>query len=69
MSRVKWAKFGADVHRMRSDAELTVRDMAKDYDISPATISRADRGLPVNTETFLVLAYYFLDSNPRAYLR
>lgn len=66
---IKWKKFGADIREKRKGAELSVRDLAKAYKISPATISRADRGLVVSAETFLILTSYFLDNDPRMYLK
>ena len=66
---IKWKKFGSDILTKREAAGLSIRDLAKQYEISSATISRADRGLPVSAETFLVLASYFLDNDPRMYLK
>ena len=66
---IKWKKFGADILAKREAAGSSVRDLAKQYKISHATISRADRGLPVSAESFLVLSSYFLDNDPRMYLK
>lgn len=67
--RIKWKKFGADVLAKRVEGNLSVRGLAKQYKISHATISRADRGLPVSAESFLILSSYFLDNDPRMYLK
>ena len=66
---LKWRKFGRDIKERRQIEGLSVRDVAKRLKITPATISRADRGLPVSTETFLALSSYFLDTDPRVYIR
>jgi hypothetical protein len=66
---IKWKEFGADVYEHRQACSLSVRDLGKKYDISHATVSRADRGLPVSAETFLILTSYFLDIDPRVYLK
>jgi transcriptional regulator with XRE-family HTH domain len=67
--KLNWKQFGKDIRSIRAAGDLSVRDVAKTYRISPATISRADRGLPVKAEYFLILVSYFLDKDPRVYLK
>jgi transcriptional regulator with XRE-family HTH domain len=67
--RLNWKRFGKDVKEYRRIAGLSVRGLAKAVKITPATISRADRGLPVSAETFLILASYTLDTDPRVYIK
>jgi len=37
---------------IRANEDLTLRDLAKEIDISPATLSRIERGFPCEMETF-----------------
>ena len=67
--RLKWRKFGRDIRDWREHEGHSVRDVAKIFKITPATISRADRGLPVSAQTFLILSSYYLDIDPRVYLK
>lgn len=67
--KIKWRNFGQDIKYRREIEYLSVRDAAKRLKLASATFSRADRGLPVSAETFLTLTYYFLDTDPKAYLK
>ena len=64
---INWKKFGKDINRKRADQGMSIRDLAKQLKMTPATLSRADRGLHVSAENFLDLASYFLDTDPRLY--
>jgi transcriptional regulator with XRE-family HTH domain len=67
--RLKWKRFGRDIKIRRRAAGLSIRDVAKAVKITPATVSRADRGLPVSAETMLILSSYLLDTDPRVYIK
>lgn len=67
--KIAWGKFGQDVLASRQAKGLSVRDMAKRAKVTHATFSRAERGLTVSAETFIILSSYMLDKDPRTYLR
>lgn len=64
---LNWKRFGRDIRKKRIDIGLPVREAAARVGINHATFSRAERGLPVNAEYFLVLSSNFLDTDPRVY--
>lgn len=68
MTRVKWKAFGEMVYTCRWNTGLTIRELAADLKLSPATLSRADRGKVVSTETFLVICQHF-SLDPFLFLR
>lgn len=68
MGRVNWKRFGKDVLAKRVAARQSVREAAKEYCLTHATFSRAERGKVVSAETFLILSSYLLDKNPSVYL-
>jgi transcriptional regulator with XRE-family HTH domain len=65
---IKWDKFGRDVLRQRDVANLSVRNMAKKCQVTHATLSRAERGLPISADSLLKISSYVLDKDPRLYL-
>lgn len=64
---INWRKFGKAINAKREAEGLSIRDLAKRMKMTPATLSRADRGLHVSAENFLILSSYFLDDDPRSY--
>jgi len=67
--RVDWKHFGKDLLAHRQKQAESVRETAKRAKVTHATFSRAERGLVVSAETFLILSSYVLDKDPRTYLR
>lgn len=65
-----WEAFGRDIRRRREAQCETVREAAEHVGMASATFSRAERGLPVDAENFLLLCRNYLDDcDPRLYYR
>jgi transcriptional regulator with XRE-family HTH domain len=56
--KVDWLRFGQMIKNIREANEWTLRDAAKVLDISPATLSRAERGYSVDPDHFFTLLQF-----------
>lgn len=56
--KINWQAFGEMVYVMRIENEMSLREAAKLLDISAATISRVERGYPVDTDHFFTLLQF-----------
>lgn len=55
-ARIAWKAFGKDVRTVRTNLKVGLREFAGLVGMSPATLSRAERGKPVDAATLLWLA-------------
>lgn len=65
---IDWVEFGTMIRKARMLRKKGIRELARDLDVSPPTVMRADRGDPVSAEIMLIFCTYFLDIDPRELL-
>jgi transcriptional regulator with XRE-family HTH domain len=66
-ARIAWKAFGKDVRKVRLNLNVGLRELARLLGMAPATLSRAERGKPVDPATFLFLADW-ARGDPRRFL-
>jgi transcriptional regulator with XRE-family HTH domain len=54
-ARIAWKAFGKDVRSLRLNLNVGLRELARGFGMPPATLSRAERGKPVDPATFMFL--------------
>lgn len=66
-ARIAWKAFGKDIRSVRTALNVGLREFAGLVGMSPATLSRAERGLAVDPVTFVWLCDW-AGHDPRDYL-
>lgn len=55
-ARIAWKETGHDLRACRIEHGMGLRYMARSFGLDKATLSRAERGAPINPATFVWLA-------------
>lgn len=66
-AKIAWMKFAKDVRAFRQEQKIGVRQLSRNSGIPSPTISRLERGRPVDAETFTFFADW-IGCDPREYL-